>query len=149
MTEDDRRGQEALLTLIRTGWGQENPAFRQMFSTLFIPGASPALVDSFNELMRVSTAPDIAAQIMEVSAHIDVTQQLGEVEAPTLIFHGRGDSVAPIEEGRRLAALIPNSKLVELDTANHITTHNEPAMREVIEGMERFLANHSLEAFAG
>ena len=148
MTEDAKHGQEALLTLIRTGWGQDNPAFRQMFSTLFIPSASTALMNSFNELMRVSTAPDIAARIMEVNAHIDVTQLLGQIEAPTLIFHGREDAVAPIEEGRRLAARIPNSKFIELDTANHITIHNEPAMLQVIEGMEQFLAKHASEAVA-
>ena len=66
MTEEDLRSQEALLTLIRTGWGQDNPAFRQMFSSLFIPGASQELMDSFNEMMRVATAPDVAARIMDV-----------------------------------------------------------------------------------
>lgn len=32
---------EALITLMRQGWGQENPAFRQIFTSLFIPGGTP------------------------------------------------------------------------------------------------------------
>ena len=31
---------DAVLTLIRQGWGQENPAFRQIFTSLFIPDAT-------------------------------------------------------------------------------------------------------------
>ena len=33
---------DAMLTLMRQGWGQENPAFRQMFTSLFIPAAPPS-----------------------------------------------------------------------------------------------------------
>jgi class 3 adenylate cyclase/pimeloyl-ACP methyl ester carboxylesterase len=143
MTEEDVRGQEALLTLIRTGWGQDNPAFRQMFSSLFIPTASAELMDSFNELMRVATMPDVAAQIMDVNARMDVSELLPRVQAPTLILHGRKDAVNPIAEGRRLAASIPNSRIVELDTANHITIHTEPAMQLVIDEIQRFLEEYA------
>jgi len=143
MTDEDKQGQEALLTLIRTGWGQDNPAFRQMFSTMFIPSASAELMDSFNEMMRVATAPDVAARIMDVCARMDVTRLLSQVQAPTLILHGSGDAVQPIQEGRRLAASIPNSQMIELDTSNHMTVHNEPAMQIVVDEVERFIAGHA------
>ena len=32
---------DAMITLMRTGWGQENPAFRQVFTSLFVPGGTP------------------------------------------------------------------------------------------------------------
>jgi pimeloyl-ACP methyl ester carboxylesterase len=143
MTDEDKQGQEALLTLIRTGWGQDNPAFRQMFSTMFIPSASAELMDSFNEMMRVATAPDVAARIMDVCARMDVTRLLSQVQAPTLILHGSGDAVQPIQEGRRLAASIPNSQMIELDTSNHMTVHTEPAMQIVVDEVERFVAEHA------
>jgi DNA-binding SARP family transcriptional activator/pimeloyl-ACP methyl ester carboxylesterase len=142
MSDDVRMTQEALITLIRTGWGQDNPAFRQMFSTLYMPGASSQHFDSFNELMRVATEPDIAARIFEMNANIDVTSLVSQVQAPALILHGRKDAAVPYEEGRRLAALIPDAKMVELDTVNHITLHDEPAMRRIISEIEKFLANH-------
>jgi pimeloyl-ACP methyl ester carboxylesterase len=142
MSDDDRLKVEALITLIRTGWGQDNPAFRQMFTAMFIPGASSELMDSYNEMMRVATEPDVAAQIFEVNSHIDVTDILRQVQAPTLIIHARRDAVVPFDEGRRLAASIPNARLVELDTANHVLLHDEPSMRRILAEMERFLAEH-------
>jgi pimeloyl-ACP methyl ester carboxylesterase len=51
--------------------------------------------------------------------------------------------VHPIQEGRKLAASIPNSRMVELDTENHITVHTEPAMQVVIDEIEQFLAQHA------
>ena len=32
---------DAVLTLMRDGWGQENPAFRMLFTSRFIPGGTP------------------------------------------------------------------------------------------------------------
>ena len=114
-----------------------------MFSSLFIPSAGAELMDSFNEMMRVATAPDVAARIMDVNAHMDVSELLCEVRAPTLILHGRGDAVHPISEGRRLAASIPDSRMVELDTTNHIIIHTEPAMKVVVDEIQGFLEEHS------
>ena len=50
-TEADKEAGEAMLTLMRVGWGQENPAFRQMFTSQFIPGATKEQAGSmsFNE----------------------------------------------------------------------------------------------------
>jgi hypothetical protein len=39
-SKDQERG-HAILELIRQGWGQDNPAFRQMFTSQMIPGATP------------------------------------------------------------------------------------------------------------
>ena len=74
---------------------------------------------------------------------MDVSELLGDVQAPTLILHGRRDTVHSIAEGRRLAASIPNSRIVELDTANHMTIHTEPAMQIVVDEIEQFLAKHA------
>ena len=142
LTEDDRMKLEALITLVRTGWGQDNPAFRQMFSTMFIPEAKPDMVDSFDEIMRISTDPDIAAQIFEVIFQIELSDILHRVQAPTLIINGRRDVVCPFEEGRLLAAGIPNAKLVELDTANHLPLQHESVWPRIIAEINRFLSEN-------
>jgi class 3 adenylate cyclase/pimeloyl-ACP methyl ester carboxylesterase len=142
LSADLKSQTDAVITLIRTGWGQDNPAFRQMFSTMFIPGASSDRLDSFNEMMQVATEPDVAAHIFEVNTNIDVTNILAQVQAPTLILHARRDEVAPFDEGRRMAAAIPNATLVELDTPNHIVLHDEPAMPRLVEEIGKFLAEH-------
>ena len=48
---------EVMIRLAELGWGQDNPAFRQFFTTQFIPGGSPEQHQWFNELERISTSP--------------------------------------------------------------------------------------------
>lgn len=117
----------AITELVRAGWGRDNPAFRQVFTSRFIPGASGEQMDWFNELCLKTTTPDNAATILAMRAHIDVTALLGRIRAPTLVIHGRNDVVVPISEGRLLAGAIPGAEFVELDSANHILLDSEPA----------------------
>ena len=61
----DRQGQleaEALINLIRVGWGQENPAFRQLFSTMLMPDADMEQMASLNQLAQISATPENAVQ---------------------------------------------------------------------------------------
>ncbi len=67
---------EAMRTLIRQGWGQDNPAFRQMFTSAFVPEATPQQMDWFNELQRMTTSGENAARIRAVNNQIEVTEML-------------------------------------------------------------------------
>jgi hypothetical protein len=51
-----------MLTLVRLGWGKENPAFRQLFTSQFVPGATKEQADWFNELQRLTTSPECAVR---------------------------------------------------------------------------------------
>jgi pimeloyl-ACP methyl ester carboxylesterase/DNA-binding CsgD family transcriptional regulator len=124
---EQRREAEALITLIRTGWGRDNPAFRQVFTTLFIPDGTPEQHQWFNDLERVSASPENAARIVETSYRIDVTALAERVRAPTLVFHSRNDARVPFDEGRHLAALIPNARFVPIESRNHVLLESEPA----------------------
>ena len=55
---DGRRRYEAIVELTRLGWGQDNPVYRQLFTSRFIPGATPEQVRWFNELCRRTTKPE-------------------------------------------------------------------------------------------
>jgi pimeloyl-ACP methyl ester carboxylesterase/DNA-binding CsgD family transcriptional regulator len=124
---DKERLYRAVIDLTRLGWGNDNPAFRQIFTSRFIPGATDEQVGWFNELCRKSISPEIAAQLLETRAAIDVSELLGKVRAPTLVLHSRDDDVAPISEGHILAAEIPGAQFIELDSKNHILLETEPA----------------------
>jgi pimeloyl-ACP methyl ester carboxylesterase/DNA-binding CsgD family transcriptional regulator len=124
---DKERLYRALIDLTRLGWGKDNPAFRQIFTSRFIPGATDEQVGWFNELCRKTTSPEIAARLLETRATIDVIELLGKVRAPTLVLHSRDDDVIPISEGRILAAGIPDAQFIELDSKNHIILETEPA----------------------
>jgi DNA-binding winged helix-turn-helix (wHTH) protein/pimeloyl-ACP methyl ester carboxylesterase len=105
---------DALVTLMRDGWGKENPAFRQIFTSLFIPGATQEQAQWFNDLQKKTTSPENAVRIRQSHSMIDVSELLPLVRVPTLVLHCRDDAVAPLDEGRRLAAGIPGARLVTL-----------------------------------
>jgi pimeloyl-ACP methyl ester carboxylesterase/DNA-binding CsgD family transcriptional regulator len=136
--EPVRHTYQAMVQLVRTGWGSDNPTFRQLFTSRFIPGGSFEQLQWFNDLCRKTTTGDVAANIMQSRAVIDVRSSLGLVRTPTLVLHARADEVQPIEEGRLLAAGIPGADFVELDSRNHILLEHEPAWRRFCDAVLDF-----------
>lgn len=131
---------EALVTLTREGWGRDNPAYRQMFTSQFMPGATADQMRWFNELQRISTTGANAARVQEIGSNINVLDRLQRVQAPTLVLHADRDARVPYEEGRTLASLIPNAHLVTLESSNHLTLADEPAWQKLIGNVRHFLA---------
>lgn len=131
---------DAMRTLMRAGWGQENPMFRQLFTSSFVPGGSAEQIDWFNNLQRITTSPDNAVRIRAVSDTLDVTQLLAQVKVPTLVLHCRDDAIQPHEEGRRIAARIPGASFVSLDGKNHLILEKDAAWPQFREAVERFLS---------
>jgi pimeloyl-ACP methyl ester carboxylesterase len=138
-TEADKEAGEAMLTLVRLGWGQENPAFRQLFTSQFIPGASKEQSDWFNELQRISTSATDAARNLAANGETDVTSLLSQVKVPTLVMHSRHDARVPFESGRRLAAGIPGARFVPLESRNHLILEDEPAFDRFLDELRSFI----------
>ena len=135
-----RQAQEfcALVDLARTGWGQEHSAFRDVFTSRFIPDATPAQVAWFSELCRTTTSPEIAADLLERRGRLDVTPLMEQVRVPTLVLHARNDAVVPVAEGRLIAARIPSAEFVELDSKNHILLEHESAWQRFCLAVSEF-----------
>lgn len=136
--ESERAGR-AWVELVRVGWGQKQPAYRRMFAELFIPNASEEQIAWFAELQRRSTKPEIAARIMEASGAIDVSHRMAQVTTPTLVMHPRGDVIVPFEQGRVIAAGIPNARFVEFDSGNHLLLESEPSWQKFQDVVGEFL----------
>ena len=130
---------EAQLKLVEIGWGRDDPSYRHMFSTQFMPDASIEQLNSLSELQRVSASPANAARILRAFADIDVQAAAPRVSCPTLVMHARGDRRVPFEEGRRLAGMIPGARLVTLETDNHILLKAEPAFAQFFQELYAFL----------
>jgi pimeloyl-ACP methyl ester carboxylesterase/DNA-binding CsgD family transcriptional regulator len=131
---------EALLTLIRTGWGSENPAFRQIFTSQFMPQASAEQMNWLNDLGRASSSPDNAYRFQVEAGQIDVRARAANISAPALVFHSRQDARVPFDEGRQLASAIPGARFVALHSQNHILIEDEPAWRLFVSELRAFLA---------
>ena len=131
---------EAMLTLTEIGWGGDNPAYRQLFTNLYIPGASAEQADWFTEVQRISASTENSIRIQRALSMIDVGELLEEVRVPTLVAHARGDQVVPFAAGELLAAKIPGAQFVPLEGQNHILIETEPAWPEFTSAVRGFLA---------
>jgi pimeloyl-ACP methyl ester carboxylesterase/DNA-binding winged helix-turn-helix (wHTH) protein len=127
----------AMLTLIRLGWGRDNPAFRQLFTTLFRPDASPEEAEWMNEFQRITSTPDNAARMMSGLPKLDITDILPKVSCPTLVIHSRDDAVVPVSEGRLIASRIRGARFVELPSRSHEVVPGEPAWQIFVEEFSR------------
>lgn len=130
---------EALSTLMRFGWGLENPAFRQIFTSSFVPDGTPAQVQCFNDLQRMTTSPENAVRVFQAIANIDVTDLLPLVQVPTLVLHCRYDACVPFELGRRMAAGIPGARFVALEGNNHVILESDPCRGRFLDEIRSFI----------
>ncbi|MFZ0673154.1 MAG: alpha/beta fold hydrolase [Pseudolabrys sp.] len=130
---------DAVQTLMRHGWGQENPEFRQIFTTRFMPSGTPEQMRWFNDLQRMTTSPDNAARIRRANENIDITDLLPQIRIPTLVLHCRNDAAQPYEEGRILAAGIPGARFVTLEGNNHLILEGDPCWTRFLDEIRVFL----------
>src|SRR5207248_11457652 len=89
---------------------------------LFCPSAShdPVLWQQYGEFQRRSASPGAAAAYMRALIQMDVCHALPTITAPTLVLHAARDRADPVEAARYMAARIPDAKLVELDSDDHL-----------------------------
>jgi pimeloyl-ACP methyl ester carboxylesterase len=139
-TEEQMAARRALQTLVRMGWGKNNPDFKSMYTKFYFPHAStPEQLDWFNDLQRISASPENAARILTLIDEISVRALLPQVSVPTIVFHADRDRVIPAEEGRILASEIPGARFIPLNTANHVPLAEEPAWGVFLEELGAFL----------
>jgi class 3 adenylate cyclase/pimeloyl-ACP methyl ester carboxylesterase len=138
-SEAEKEQDAAMLTLVRHGWGQENPAFRQLFTSQFIPGGTKEQADWFNELQRISISPENAVRYQIANGETDVSASLAQVTVPTLVMHARDDARVPFDQGRRLAAGIKGARFVSLASRNHLILEGEPAFPRFLQELRAFL----------
>jgi pimeloyl-ACP methyl ester carboxylesterase/DNA-binding CsgD family transcriptional regulator len=138
-TPEQREEAETMNKLSELGWGQKNPAFRQFFTTQFIPDGTPDQHRWFNELERISTSPMNAGRFMRIFNDIDVVPLLPQVTCPTLVLHTTRDARVPFDEGKLIAGLIPGARFVPLESNNHLLLESEPAWQRWLDEVRAFL----------
>jgi pimeloyl-ACP methyl ester carboxylesterase/DNA-binding winged helix-turn-helix (wHTH) protein len=131
---------EARINLVRVGWGRPDPQYRQMFLSRFLPEGTQDEWREFDELQRRSTSPENAWRFVQEFADIDVSDLAARVSAPTLIACARREPDEMFEQSRVLASLIPNGRLVPLDSANHLLPERDPAWTQFLAELDAFFA---------
>lgn len=130
---------ELQLKAIELGFELDNPGLRQLYASIRMPDGNTEQYRSFNDLMRVATTPANAANLLRANFRFDVHEAATQVRCPTMVFHAREDSAIPFDEGRSLAALIPNARFVPLESRNHLLVEGEPAWEQFVRQLDDFL----------
>lgn len=136
---EDRDRFLAFVKLIELGWGEENPAFRQIINTQMFPRAKAEQMSELNELFRITASPRHAARMAMATGRGDVSTLLPGIDCPTLILHCRGNVLLPLEQAREIAAAIPHARFVRLESDNFVPLEGEPAFRQFMVELDAFL----------
>jgi pimeloyl-ACP methyl ester carboxylesterase/DNA-binding CsgD family transcriptional regulator len=139
LDDDDRAEEEVFRSMIRIGWAKEDPLFRRVFTRIFVPDASEEQMRWFDDLQRVSTSPQNAVASRIGRQAVDIVDEIPRISAPTLILQAIGDQATTFENAIEVAGLIPDARLVELDSANHILLADEPAWATFVAEVRAFL----------
>lgn len=134
----DREKAQAMLAMMRQGWGEEGSAFMRAFSSIYLPNGSPEQIKWFADMQRIAATGEMAARLRNACDDIDVTHLLPQVTVPTLVIHARHDNVASFEQGRLMASAIPGARFVTLDSENHVPLYGEPAWETFVSAIETF-----------
>jgi RNA polymerase sigma factor (sigma-70 family) len=139
--EAETEQSRVLIDLMRVGWGGAVPAFRQVFTSIYIPSAGEEEKRWYDELQQASSTGEMAARLWQSRTGTDITGTARRTTTPALVLHGRHDRAVPYEEGRRLASLLPDARFVTLESDNHILQEGEPAWEAFLSEVRTFLGD--------
>ena len=137
----DAEEAKTMIAMMRRGWGQEHSAFMHAFGTLFLPNGTPEQIKAYADLQRMATSAETAVKIRLIHDETDIRDILPKVKSPTIVFHSRHDNVVPFEQGRLVAASIPNAIFIPLESGNHVLLPRERAFAKFIDCVNTFLAD--------
>ena len=93
--------------MIRVGWAKEDPVFRRVFTTQFIPDATEEQMRWFDDLQRMSTSPENAVASRIGRQEVDIADELPRITAPTLILQALGDRSTTFDNAVEVSARDP------------------------------------------
>jgi len=129
----------AFQAMIWAGWAREDPIFRRVFTNIFIPEASEEQMTWIDALQRMSTSPANAVASRIARQEVEILDELPRIAAPTLVLQAVRDKAVRFENGPEIASRVPNSRLVALDSTNHILLADEPAWATFMREVRAFL----------
>jgi hypothetical protein len=83
------------------------------------PTADESMATWWGERCRAAASPGAARALLEMNSLIDVRRVLPEIHTPTLVMHRSGDRDTRVEEGRFIAANVPDARFIELSGVDH------------------------------
>jgi 3-oxoadipate enol-lactonase len=83
--------------------------------------SNPDLIEQIIDWRLESDAPDAARQAQGGAVEaFDASDELDDISVPTLILHGTGDRVLPVENSELLAELLPHAETEFVEDGAHL-----------------------------
>lgn len=139
-TAEEAEAARTVLRVMELGGVHDDPAFRQLFTAQCIPDAPAEQSQAFNDLMRISGGTKAGVSVLRALYEVDVRALAPKVRCPTLVLHPTNNLRVPYEEGRLLAALIPQARFVPLQSRNAFLLEHEAIWGVFEEELEAFLS---------
>jgi pimeloyl-ACP methyl ester carboxylesterase/DNA-binding CsgD family transcriptional regulator len=131
--------EETFRQMIRVGWAKEDPTFRRVFTTRFIPDATEEQLAWFDDLQLMSTSPGNAVASRIARQAVDLGDDIPTITVPTIVLQAVGDRATTFENAVTVSSQIPGARLIPLDSRNHILLADEPAWKVFVDEMTAFL----------
>ncbi len=131
--------EETYRSMIRVGWAKQDPVFRRVFTTRFIPDATEEQMAWFDDLQRMSTSPGNAVASRIARQQVELGDEIRAIRAPTIVLQAVGDLSTTFDNAVLVSSLIPGARLVPLQSRNHILLADEPAWRVFMTEVSAFL----------
>ncbi|WP_224814428.1 alpha/beta fold hydrolase [Hasllibacter sp. MH4015] len=132
---------QAMVSMIRAGWGDPASPFVQAFTKVFLPDADLAETNSIASMQAVSASAEEAANLRLAIGAFDASAILEQVLAPALVLSSQGDAIHPRAQSLTLARRLPNAEFQSLETSNHIIPPSDPAFGQMMDAVDLFLAD--------
>jgi pimeloyl-ACP methyl ester carboxylesterase len=87
---------------------------------------SPVVVEFLRKIATRQTEAAVTAALYALRDRPDATPGLSAVAAPALVVVGVQDAVTPPAAAKKIAAAIPNSELVQIPEAGHLSNVENP-----------------------
>ena len=117
-----------------------------VYADVRIPSVAndPIIRQWWARFLRMSASASAAAALQRMNLDIDVRHVLASIRVPTLILHAKDDRAIPVGASRQMADHIPNAKLVEIESGDHLPFYDKPD--EMIHHIQDFLTGSSTPA---
>lgn len=113
-TDEER---QVLYEMIENSWGSGEMNLESLAPS---KANDKTFMDWLASYFRSGASPSAAMVLTRMNTQVDIINILGSIRVPTLIMQRTNDIDVKIEEGRFIAARIPNSKFVELEGNDHL-----------------------------
>jgi len=122
---------DAILERIGTDWGEQLRA--AVLDRSFLEPLAPQVRKEF---LAWAAAVDQQAvyDVLASQRDLDLTSELRNITQPAVVVHGQHDRARPPEQGRELAASLPDAEFRLIENAGHTPVYETP---EVVAGAVR------------